>query len=121
MRHATFLFVLLMPALSVQAADQVADSARTALKVKIMETTKLIAVMDIEGPSADFKGDGDPNTLEVVFLSKKSDGPSRVSPDGEVVFLYKASDKLQSELIDQAFGLRVTHQMSAETKPVKAN
>jgi hypothetical protein len=76
-----------------------------------METTKVIAVMDIEGPSTSFKDDGDPHTLEIVFLSKKSDGPSRVSPDGEVVFLYKASDKLQSELIGKAFDLRVAREL----------
>lgn len=121
MRLATFLFPLLLAALSAHAADEATDTARAALKVKIMEKTKLIAVMDIEGPSSEFKNDGDPNTLEVVFLSKKSDGPSRVSPDGEVVFLYKASDELQSKLIDQAFELRVTRQLSAESAAVKAN
>jgi len=77
-----------------------------------MEETKLIAVMGVEGPSTNFEDDGDPNTLEVVFLSKRSDGPSRVSPDGEVVFLYKASDKLQSELISKAFDLRVARAMA---------
>ncbi|ADV27765.1 hypothetical protein Psesu_1926 [Pseudoxanthomonas suwonensis 11-1] len=72
-----------------------------------MEETRLVAVMDIDVPATSFTGDADPNTLEVVFLSKSSDGPSRVSPDGEVVFLYKASDKVQSDLIGKAFDLRV--------------
>jgi len=81
------------------------------MKAKIMEETKIIAVMDVEGPSTSFKDDGDTNTLEVVFLSKRSDGPSRVSPDGEVVFLYKASDELQSELIGKAFDLRAARVM----------
>jgi hypothetical protein len=110
MRLATFLFMLLLPPSALLAADPPAGQA--ALRAKIMEETKLIAVMDVEGPSTNFKDDGDPNSLEVVFLSKRSDGPSRVSPDGEVVFLYKASDKLQSELISKAFDLRVARAMA---------
>ena len=93
----------------IVAADPPADQA--ALRAKIMEETKLIAIMDLEGPSASFKNDGNPKTLEVVFLSKRSDGPSRVSTDGEVVFLYKASDKLQSDLIGKAFDLRAARVM----------
>ena len=114
-----FLFALILGTSSAHAADQASD--RAAVKVKIMEATKLIAVMDITGPSVNFKDDGDPNTLEVVFLSKKSDGPSRVSPDGQVVFLYKASDELQSKLIDQAFEIRVTRQLAGDSSSTKAN
>lgn len=110
MRLVTFLLALLLPSFSVLASDSPAD--RAAVLTKIMETTKVIAVMDIDGPSTSFKNDGDPTTLEIVFLSKKSDGPSRVSPDGEVVFLYKASDEVQSELIGKAFDLRVARAMS---------
>ena len=105
----TTLLALLLPT-RLLAMDLPPDQA--ASRAKIMEETKLIAVMDIDGPSASFKDDGDPNTLEVVFLSKRSDGPSRVSPDGEVVFLYKASDKTQSELIGKAFDIRVVRAMS---------
>lgn len=108
MRLAVLLALLLST--RALAADSPADQA--ALRAKIMEETKLIAVMDIEGPSSSFTSDGDPNTLEVVFLSKRSDGPSRVSPDGEVVFLYKASDKVQSDLISKAFDLRVARALS---------
>jgi hypothetical protein len=109
MRVSTLLLALLFPSSALLAAEPPADQA--ALRVKIMEETKVIAVMDIEGPSASFKDDGDPNTLEVVFLSKRSDGPSRVSSDGQVVFLYKASDDLQSDLIGKAFDVRVAQQM----------
>jgi hypothetical protein len=97
--------ILLAPSLTVSATELSKDHA--ALRAKIMEETKVVAVMDIDGPSTSFKNDGDPATLEVVFLSKRSDGPSRVSQDGQVVFLYKASDELQSELIGKAFDLRV--------------
>jgi hypothetical protein len=92
------------------ASDGPADIA--TLRMKIMEETEVIARMDIDVPSTDFKDDGNPKTLEMVFLSKRSDGPSRVSPNGEVVFLYKASDKLQSELIGKAFDLRVARALS---------
>jgi hypothetical protein len=105
MRSTILLLSLLLP-ISVLRAAEPTDTA--ALKVHLMEITKVVAVMGIEGPSADFKDDGDPGTLQIVFLSKESDGPSRVSADGEVIFLYKASDKLQSDLIGQAFDLRAS-------------
>lgn len=79
-----------------------------------METTRLVAVMDVDGPAASFEDDGDPDTLEVVFLSRRSDGPSRVSPDGQVVFLYRASPRLHSELIDQAFDRRAAREAAGD-------
>lgn len=105
MRFMNLLLALLLPSAALQAADPPTD--RAALKAKIMESTEVIGVMDIEGSSTDYKDDGDPNTLEIVFLSKRSDGPSRVSSNGEVVFLYKASEDQQSELIGQAFEIRI--------------
>jgi hypothetical protein len=63
-------------------------------------------VSQLSGPAADYRHDGDPNTLEIVFLSKRSDGPSRVSDNGEVIFLYKASDKVQQSLIARSFEIR---------------
>ncbi|HVK50869.1 MAG TPA: hypothetical protein VM469_03915 [Pseudoxanthomonas sp.] len=112
MRRMTLLCLSLFSVSTLLAAEPTQDPA--ALRVKLMEETKLIAQMGIEGPSADFKDDGDPKTLQVVFLDKRSDGPSRVSPDGEVVFLYKASDELQSELIGKAFDVRVTRALAGD-------
>jgi len=77
------------------------------MRVRLMTETKLVALMGLPMPAAEYKSDGDPNTLEIVFLEKKSDGPSRVSDDGEVIFLYKASDKTQQKLIEQAFEIRI--------------
>jgi hypothetical protein len=74
--------------------------------VELMEKTRVVARMGLDVPAAEYKSDGDIDTLEIVFLDKKKDGPSRVSDDGEVIFLYKASDKKQDELIDQAFNIR---------------
>jgi len=110
MRLLALLLVISVPTSALMAEDLPTDPA--ALKVHIMETTEVVAVMGLDGTSTDFKDDGDPDTLQIVFLDKKSDGPSRVSSDGEVIFLYKASDKVQSKLIEQAFDLRVSRRLS---------
>jgi len=74
--------------------------------VELMQSTKLNMRDGLDVPAADYKSDGDPETLEVVMLKDKKDGPSRVSPDGQVIFLYKASGKKQQALIEEAFILR---------------
>ena|SRR5215475_955610 len=85
-------------------------AALKALMVKLMQETKVVAVQ-LSGPAADFKPDNDPNTLEIVFLTRKEDGPSRVSADGEVIFLYNPSDKEQQALITKAFEIRARRQL----------
>jgi hypothetical protein len=74
-------------------------------KLQLMEVTK-VNLVELTVPSRDYKSDGDPETLEVVFLDNKKEGPSRVSDDGEVIFFYKASDRKQQALIEQAFEIR---------------
>jgi hypothetical protein len=76
------------------------------LRDRIWRQTQVV-VTQLSVPAREYKGDGDPNTLEIVFLTKKSDGPSRVSDDGEVIFLYKASDSTQQQLISRAFEIRI--------------
>ena len=88
---------------STAAMAETDDERRT----RILTETKMNVVMDLAVPAAEFKGDGDPSTIEIVFLAKKADGPSRVSDDGEVIFLYKASDKTQQKLIARAFEIRI--------------
>ena len=95
-------------AISTAALAETDDERRT----RILTETKMNAVMNLTVPAAEFKGDGDPTTIEVVFLTKKSDGPSRVSDDGEVIFLYKASDKTQQKLIARAFEIRIARAAS---------
>ena len=93
--------------LTVAAANAEPPEAQfNAKRIELMEKTKVVALMNLDVPAAEYKSDGDPDTLEIVFLDKKKDGPSRVSEDGEVIFLYKASDKKQSELIQEAFNIR---------------
>jgi hypothetical protein len=79
---------------------------------RILTETKVNAVMELTVPAAEYKDDGDPTTLEIIFLSKKADGPSRVSDNGEVIFLYKASDKTQQKLIARAFEIRIARAAS---------
>jgi hypothetical protein len=84
------------------------------LRTRLLRDTKFNMVMaeSLPAPAGQYKGDGDPTTLEVVILSKKSDGPSRVTEDGEVIFLYEASDRLQQELIQKAFEIRIARSSS---------
>ncbi|MDQ2641416.1 MAG: hypothetical protein M3Y79_12670 [Pseudomonadota bacterium] len=97
----TFIGLLLV-AISGKCAE-----SRNDVLVRLMQETKVVAVMGLPGGNRDYKGDEDAATLEIVFLDKKGDGPSRVSDNGEVIFLYKASDKTQSKLIEKAFEVRV--------------
>jgi len=104
MRHLTSALFLVSP-LIVLAAEPSAQ-ALAQKKGQLMQTTQIAAVTELTVPSREYKSDGDPETLEVVFLDSKKDGPSRVSEDGEVIFLYKASDRKQQALIDRAFEIR---------------
>ena len=93
---------------SVTAFSESADELRN----RILTQTKVVVVTELLVPAAEYKGDGDPSTLEIAFLTKKSDGPSRVSDDGKVIFLYKASDKTQQQLIARAFEIRIARATS---------
>lgn len=80
---------------------------------KLMAETKVDARMGIPVPVSRFKSDGDPNTLELVFLEKSDPGANTVSDDGEVIFLFEASDKVQSKLIRQAFEIRAKRRLGS--------
>lgn len=74
---------------------EVADAGRNA---------KVILVGRIDGPASDYKSDGDVETLEVIRLT---DGMSRVSDDGQIIFLQKdLAGKEQQELLLRAFYIR---------------
>ena len=103
--HKRYMIAALL-CTSVVVGAEPTDAQLNAKKVELMESTKIVARMGLNVPASEYTSDGDPDTLEVVFLERKKDGPSRVSEDGEVIFLYKASDKKQDELIDQAFNVR---------------
>ncbi len=107
----------------VMSAEVTVPEHVRELMVQLMQETKVAAVAP-NGPAADFIADGDPNTLELVFLADKKDGPSHVSDDGEVIFIApRTKDKVQQELISQAFYLRALRRVStnnAETPPAQA-
>ena len=97
--------VSIVAATTAFAAEPTQQEIRAKI-VELMQSTKMNMRTGLDVPAADYKGDGDPETIEFVMLDKKKDGPSRVSEDGEVIFLYKASDKKQQELIATAFAIR---------------
>ena len=103
------LIAILLAALA-HAADPSAEELRQ-LQVKLMIETQVVAVTEFKGPASEYKSDGYPNTLELVFLESKLNGPSRVSDDGEVIFLYKASQKEQQKLFEQAFKIRALRRL----------
>jgi hypothetical protein len=106
--NKTFAITVALITTYTVAFAETADERRT----RILTETKMNVVTELSVPASEFKGDGDPTTIEIVFLTKKSDGPSRVSDDGEVIFLYKASDKTQQKLITKAFEIRLARAAS---------
>ena len=80
------------------------------IRTRVLTQTKLAYTSELKVPVAEYKGDGDPTTLEIVSLKSAEDGPSRVSDDGEVIFLAKADidDKtLTQSLFRRAFEIRI--------------
>lgn len=58
-------------------------------------------------PQSQFREDMDPQMLQVVELSDKSEGPNRVSNDGQVLFYRKnSSDAVVQKLLLRAFYIR---------------
>jgi hypothetical protein len=104
MRIASVMLALSTTSLAMAAEPTLQEVSKKM--VELMESTEVSMQDGLDVPSAEFKSDGNPNTLEIVMLKSKKDGPSRVSEDGEVIFLYKASDKKQQELITEAFTIR---------------
>jgi len=106
----TFSFLLLSPILAIAADPD--PKALHDMVLKLMQETKVLAVSELEVPASEYKADGDPATLEIVTLDKKSDGPSRVTDDGEVIFLNHPSQKEQRDLIAKAFDIRARRKLA---------
>ena len=95
---------------------ELTDELRAVMK-DLMINTKVLAVANLDVPAADYKSDGDPMTLEIVMLSKRADGPSRVSDDGEVIFMQdKTKDKAQQTLFTTAFYLKAKRKLAESQK-----
>ena len=110
MRIAFLLSVALVTTQAIGAEPT--EQEINARVVELMQSTEVSMRNGLDVPSAEYKSDGNPNTLELVLLKNKKDGPSRVSPDGEVIFLCKASDKKQQALISEAFTIRARLQLA---------
>jgi hypothetical protein len=104
MRIASFMIAVSITSFAM-AAEPTEQEINKKI-VELMESTQVSMRDGLDVPAAEYKSDGDPNTLEIVMLSAKKDGPSRVSADGEVIFLYKSSGKKQEALISEAFAIR---------------
>lgn len=104
--------VMGMQAVAALAAEPTAQEL-AKMQRKLMEETRVDARMGINSPVARFKSDGDPNTLEIVFLDKPDPDANTVSDDGEVIFLFEASDEVQSKLIGKAFELRARRRLAS--------
>ncbi len=112
--HLYPIYVLSAAVLIISVAARAETEAER--RTRILTETKMNLVTELSVPASEFRGDGDPTTIEVVFLTKKSDGPSRVSEDGEVIFLYEASDKTQEKLITRAFEIRLAREQLESNK-----
>ena len=106
-RKTELLCSLTLFASGAVSAGAPTDSECTATGNEIttlMEKTKVGAVMNYVGAPSEYKSDGDPDTLEIVYLAKQKGVWSGVTDDGEVIFLIgKVRDAEQQRLITLAF------------------
>jgi hypothetical protein len=78
------------------------------IRTRVLTQTKVVYTTDLRVPVAEYKGDGDPMTLEIVDLGDSEQ--SRVSDDGEVIFLSKPDagrKPILDRLFKRAFELRI--------------
>lgn len=105
--------LMLALCLASAAHSQQGDNAEQ-LKLQLMKTTQVVGVTDYADSPDAFVEDRDQNTLQIVFLAKAEYGPSRVSEDGEVIFLAPGvTEDEQSNLIGKAFDIRVQRRLAA--------
>lgn len=98
--------------LTVMSPAAMGAETEKQCKVRLMVTTKLVAAMS--GTAASFMPDTDPDSLEMVFLKE---GSSRVSDDGQVIYLNNATDREQQTLIGQAMDIRVSLGFCSRPRP----
>ena len=66
---ATVVFAWYVGFASATIADPPGSDA-AALKLQLMKTTQIVAVMDFPGAPDKFVPDNDPDSLQIVFLAK---------------------------------------------------
>ena len=112
MRIPSLLLALLATCTTVFAASSPDDLSK--MMERIAADTKVTARMDFSGAVSEFKSDGDADTLELVFLNHADPKANTVSDDGEAIFLYQASDDVQSQLISRAFEIRAHRRLAGK-------
>lgn len=98
-------------------ADESVKAPRSRLR--IMLETKFVAGKQLKGPAAEYVDDKNPNTIELVALPKDDPGPSRVSADGQVIFLTQRDFRQQGAneaLMEQAFDIIEKNEVEAAKK-----
>jgi len=98
------------------AADEAKLCEATHAEVAdLMTKTEMGMMPDYDGTVADYKSDGNPNSIEIVILGKKGE-KAQVSDDGEVIFVTKKTkDKEQQDLMIQAFARKLMMQKASAT------
>jgi hypothetical protein len=105
MKARIAIILTLFALVGAHAAEPSPEQFQKMLE-KVMAETKVNARMGLRGAVKDFKSDGDPKTLEIVFLEHRVPGANTVSEDGEAIFLFEPSEDVQQKLIGQAFEIR---------------
>jgi hypothetical protein len=110
---------LLLSAPLSMAADEFAKQGTTKAprsRIMIMLETNIVPGKKLKGPPAEYKPDKDPNTIELVELPSSDTGPSRVSEDGQVIFVrdMRMTQKETKQLMDKAFDILVEREGGAK-------
>lgn len=113
----TIFTVLCLLGSTANAADKAAKAPRSRLL--IMLETKFVSGHKLKGPPEEYKPDNNPNTIELVALPRSDEGPSRVSADGQVIFLNGTDLRSQSardDLMNQAFDILEQKEKESDSK-----
>lgn len=117
MRHLAKLLMAatIFSALAASAEEVTVTKELRAAMLDIAVHSKVVTV-DGAGVTVDnFHEDSDPTTLQIVMLTKPSDGAAQVSNDGEVIFLQKdTSEKERQTLFATAFYLKAKAREDAQ-------
>jgi hypothetical protein len=75
------------------------------LRTRVISALRVVEVQSAPAVGAQYLGDGDPQTIEVLRFRVKGDGPSRVSADGQVVYLAlgEGTSKHWEKYLNRAF------------------
>jgi len=103
---------LAMAASMTCLADEPAKAPRS--RITLMLETEVVEGRKLTGKPEEYVSDGNPNTIELVALPKGDPGPSRVSADGQVIFLTRADMRGEPNdaLLQKAFD--ILEKMEAE-------